>query len=194
MTKRSPQTLPFLAPARPSAPRGSTSPRVRVFAYGSNLCADQMARRCPTARAIAVAVLPRHKLAFAGFSVGWQGAVADIVPHPDREVPGVVYEVSVPDLQALDRAEGVPMVYERTLRRVVDEAGVGLVVHVYRQRQPAEPGPPTEMYLRQILRGYQRHGIDLDRMLAAMETPRKARDGGRDAAHGRRRRLAQKKG
>jgi len=168
-------SFPFdTAPAAPARPRpirrdhvGGNERVCLYFAYGSNICLDQMRRRCPNARPLGVAVLPYHGLAFAGFSASWGGAVAHVVPHPTREVPGVIYELSVADLRALDRAEGVPLAYRRTLRRVVDETGAEHVVHVY-LHQSTEPGTPTEEYLRQILRGYQRHRIDLDRMLAAM--------------------------
>jgi gamma-glutamylcyclotransferase len=148
-------------------PRGNP-PVARCFAYGSNLCPAQMTTRCPTARAAFTAVLPRHTLTFGGFSSRWGGAVADVAPHPNRSVPGVVYEMSVADLRTLDRVEGTPFAYRRRLRRVVDPGGASHVVFVYIQAPPVVPGPPTEEYLRTIARGYQRHGIDLARLLAAM--------------------------
>ena len=69
---------------------------------------------------------------------------------------------------ALDRFEGVPFAYERTLRRVVDESGDAHVVHVYKQPGADRTASPSEAYLRQIMRGYLHHGIALERLFAAI--------------------------
>jgi gamma-glutamylcyclotransferase len=154
------------APVQPR--RRDDRRRVRVFAYGSNLHPGQIRERCPSARTLFRAGLPGHGLAFVGFSATWLGPVANVARHATRLVPGVVYEISRGDLKALDRFEGVPFAYERTLRRVVDESGDAHVVHVYLQRSASRPAAPSEAYLRQIMRGYLHHGIELARLFAAM--------------------------
>jgi cation transport regulator ChaC len=71
------------------------------FAYGSNIDAAAMARRCAKARALGRAFLPRHRFALMpdGF--------ATIVRDPAATVAGVLWELSFSDLAALDRYEGV---------------------------------------------------------------------------------------
>jgi gamma-glutamylcyclotransferase len=167
--------------------------RVRVFAYGSNLHPGQMLERCPSARALFRACLPQHGLVFVGFSVTWQGPVANVMRHATRGVPGVVYEIRRRDLRALDRFEGVPFAYERTLRRVLDESDDAHVVHVYMQRGADRAAAPSEAYLRQIMRGYLHHGIELHRLFDAIgiQPPRALRPAVRAQAGARKRRRAQ---
>ena len=61
-------------------------PPLLYFAYGSNLDADQMRTRCPTARAVSQARLPDHRLAFTHPSRRWRGGSADIVPAAGQAV------------------------------------------------------------------------------------------------------------
>jgi cation transport regulator ChaC len=71
------------------------------FAYGSNMDAAAMTRRCARARLVGRAFLPRHRFALMpdGF--------ATIVRDPSATVAGVLWEVGFGDLAALDRYEGV---------------------------------------------------------------------------------------
>jgi gamma-glutamylcyclotransferase len=177
---RAPTTKMSTASAPDAARRRRDRRRVRVFAYGSNLHPGQMRDRCPSAQALFRACLPRHRMVFVGFSVTWRGPVANVTRHVARVVPGVVYEISGRDLLALDRFEGVPFAYERTLRRVVDESGHAHVVHVYKQPGADRTAAPSEAYLRQIVRGYLHHGIELERLYAAIgiQPPRALRRAG----------------
>ena len=83
------------------------SARHLYFAYGSNLCVQQMARRCPDAVGARHAFLHGHD-----WLINERG-VATIAPFTGSEVHGVVWEVSERDLAALDSAEGVPVRYRR---------------------------------------------------------------------------------
>lgn len=87
------------------------------FAYGSNLDAQQMTRRCPTATMVAVASLAGHRIAFAGSSRTWHGAVATLLPDPQGSIAGLVWALGKVDLPALDGFEGHLRSYRR---RVVD--------------------------------------------------------------------------
>ena len=89
------------------------------FAYGSNLDADQMRARCPSSRGLFRARLPHHRLDFTYYSSRWSGGAADVVPHSDHEVWGVVYELDEEDLVRLDRYEGG---YDRVHLEVTDDA------------------------------------------------------------------------
>ncbi len=83
------------------------------FAYGSNLHAAQMAKRCADSKRIGRAVLVGHRLDFTRRSGDWKGGVADIVPNPGHEVWGLLYQISDADLCSLDRYEGYPTLYGR---------------------------------------------------------------------------------
>ena len=67
---------------------------IAVFAYGSNLVAEQMRHRCPSAtRGAMPAQLPGWRLAFSGWSAGWGGAVATVERSKGSTVEGVVWWV-----------------------------------------------------------------------------------------------------
>lgn len=79
---------------------------VCYFAYGSNLDADQMRERCPSAQPGERARLDGHRLGFTHFSKRWDGGAADLLPASDSSVWGVLYRLHVDDLEHLDRFEG----------------------------------------------------------------------------------------
>ncbi len=130
------------------------------FAFGSNIDVGQMRRRCPGARVFGEAVLPKHRLVFNGFSQGWGGAVASVMRDDRSEVPGVVYEVGVEDVERLDGYEGHPWVYERRVRSVILSDGSRRRAHVYIHTQPNLVGRPSWKYVMTIWRAYQARGFD----------------------------------
>lgn len=71
------------------------------FAYGSNMDVEQMARRCPRSRPLGAARLMRHRLAV--MREGWLTAMRD----PTAAVEGVLWDVALADMRALDRYEGL---------------------------------------------------------------------------------------
>ena len=81
------------------------------FAYGSNMSAAQMRRRCPGARAIGAGVLHGWR-----FTINARGT-ATIVARPDAAVHGVIWRVTAQNLARLDVFEGVAR--RRYVRRMV---------------------------------------------------------------------------
>ncbi|MFM8364661.1 MAG: gamma-glutamylcyclotransferase family protein [Verrucomicrobiota bacterium] len=80
---------------------------VLVFAYGSNMCPEQMVKRCPAAEVVGVGVLAGHTLVFPRWSKRWKGGVAGIARSSvDSNVEGIVWKISEEDLINLDRFEG----------------------------------------------------------------------------------------
>ena len=77
--------------------------RHSYFAYGSNLCVRQMARRCPDAVDPRPAMLADHDWLIN------QRGVATVEPFDGSQVHGVVWQVTDHDLATLDSAEGVPV-------------------------------------------------------------------------------------
>jgi len=64
------------------------------FAYGANLDLRGFRRRCPGATIIGRARLSGYRLCFTRYSRAEKGGVADIVPEPDTEVWGALYDES----------------------------------------------------------------------------------------------------
>lgn len=118
------------------------------FAYGSNLDADQMRQRCPSARAVFRARLDHYRLDFTHPSRRWRGGAADVLPCVGDCVWGVVYELHEEDLERLDRYEGG---YERVVLYVSDDAGREHPVLSYAVREKTRL-PPTRAYLDKMLR------------------------------------------
>ncbi|QGM96162.1 gamma-glutamylcyclotransferase family protein [Methylocystis parvus] len=71
------------------------------FAYGSNMDAAAMARRCPRSRLVGRARLARWRF------VVMPSGFASVVPDPRANVYGALWEVPVSDVAALDRYEQV---------------------------------------------------------------------------------------
>ena len=93
--------------------------RKKYFAYGSctNLesfrgtmrnvgCEDKF-------RICGVGILDNYRLAFTRYSQNWRGGVLDIIESPGDYVLGVVYEIPVNAVPALDAREGAPKYYKR---------------------------------------------------------------------------------
>jgi hypothetical protein len=93
------------------------------FAYGSNMDVGAMAHRCPRSKALGLARLERHRLAV--MREGWLTAVRD----PHSAVHGVLWDLALSDIAALDRHEGLsqglyiketqPIIAERAPKRAI---------------------------------------------------------------------------
>jgi hypothetical protein len=88
------------------------------FAYGSNMDVNAMARRCPRSRALGPARLERRRLQV--MREGWLTAVRD----PRSAVHGVLWELALSDVGALDRYEGLPDgLYAKFVQTIVAQRG-----------------------------------------------------------------------
>lgn len=120
------------------------------FAYGSNMCLDQMARRCPASRPVGLARLMRHR--FVVMPEGW----ASVARAPRGEVWGLVWELAHADVPALDRYESVGTgLYSKVVQNILASPGKGgaggprrALVYVGR---PGEGGVPQPGYMEGIL-------------------------------------------
>src|SRR3981081_990671 len=119
--------------------------RHSYFAYGSNLCVRQMARRCPGA------VDPRPaKLADHDWLINERG-VATVEPFDGSHVHGVVWRLTDHDLATLDSAEGVPVRYRRDRLTVLTNDGPS-EAWVYIDHR-VDPGAPRPGYLERLVTG-----------------------------------------
>ncbi len=125
--------------------------RHSYFAYGSNLCVQQMARRCPNAINPRPATLADHD-----WLINERG-VATVEPFDGSQVHGVVWQLDDHDLATLDSAEGVPVRYRRDRLTVHTDAGPA-EAWVYIDHR-VDPGPPRPGYLERIIAGALHHGL-----------------------------------
>jgi phage replication-related protein YjqB (UPF0714/DUF867 family) len=125
--------------------------RHAYFAYGSNLCVAQMARRCLNATNPRPAMLAKHDWLIN------QRGVATVEPFPGTDVHGVVWEISDDDLASLDKAEGVPMRYRRDRLAVHSEDGPS-DAWVYIDHR-VTPGAPRPGYLDRIVAAALHHRL-----------------------------------
>ena len=114
------------------------------FAYGSNMSVQAMARRCPRSKAICAARLERHRLAV--MREGWLTAVRD----PRSAVHGVLWDVALSDMPALDRYEGLAQgLYAKLPQPVVAPAGAKRALVYFGAN--AGPGIPRSDYMAEIV-------------------------------------------
>jgi hypothetical protein len=89
-----------------------------VFAYGANMDVAGMAVRCPRSKPIGRARLMRHRL--VAMREGWLNVTRDArsMAH------GILWDVALADVAALDRYEGVGGgLYIKRLQAVVTDTG-----------------------------------------------------------------------
>ncbi|WP_439813842.1 gamma-glutamylcyclotransferase family protein [Zavarzinia sp. CC-PAN008] len=115
-------------------------PAIRYFAFGSNMCVEQMALRCPAAVKRGLAVLADHR-----FLINGRG-VATVVPTPGACVHGLLWDLTPACEAVLDRYEGVAQqVYVRRMLVVGTQPALVYVA------ADSVAGPPRPDYLERIL-------------------------------------------
>jgi hypothetical protein len=138
-----------------------------IFAFGSNLCEQQMLQRCPSCELVDKAFLDDYRLAFGSFSHGWGGGVATVALARGHKVRGVLYRLSKRDLAKLDRHEGCPFQYVRVagfvrMRRKMIKANW----YVLTTDKPF--APPSAAYLAVISRRYRQLRFSRKALRAAL--------------------------
>ena len=71
-------------------------------AYGSNMDPEQMLERCPHSPFLGTGWLDGWRLTFGGEEMGWDGALAMVVPDPESQVFVALYDLSPYDQDVLD--------------------------------------------------------------------------------------------
>jgi gamma-glutamylcyclotransferase (GGCT)/AIG2-like uncharacterized protein YtfP len=124
------------------------------FAYGSNMDAAAMARRCPHSAPIGPARLIRHRLAV--MREGWLTAVRD----PRGTVHGVLWNLALSDMPALDRYEGVASgLYRKALQGVATQTGAKRALVYFGDN--AGPGVVSPAYIEAIVAAARIWGLPL---------------------------------
>lgn len=133
-----------------------------MWAYGSNLCVRQMARRCPDARKVKALPVYGAKLVFRGV------ADVQITDNPADVALGGLWRISRRDEDNLDRYEGVKSgLYTKEYFFIRDQSRHYHKVLYYKM---ASDGifPPDELYLDCIVQGYMDFGLDMTKLDAAV--------------------------
>ena len=114
------------------------------FAYGSNMDAGAMARRCPRSKALGLARLERHRLAL--MREGWLTAVR----APSSAVHGVLWDLALSDIPALDRYENLAQgLYAKLTQPVIAERGPKQAIVYFGVN--SGPGVPRAAYIAEVL-------------------------------------------
>ena len=111
-----------------------------------------MAVRCPGARVVGLARLARHRLALM------REGYATIVRDPHRSVHGLLWDVPLADLPALDRYEGIGEgLYVKRQQPVVTASGARKALVYFGTN--AGPGKPRPGYLEGVLAAAKEIGL-----------------------------------
>ena len=145
-----------------------------VFAYGSNMDAAAMARRCPRAKPLGLARLARHRLAV--MREGWLTVVRD----PHGSVHGVLWNLALSDMPGLDRYERLAQgLYLKCAQSVVTPGGAKKALVYFGSN--AGPGASTPEYAAAVLAAARSSQLPADGIasLEAVLLAPPARRGGR---------------
>jgi gamma-glutamylcyclotransferase len=140
--------------------RVMTRPRVRYFAYGSNMLTARLRERVPSAAAIGIGQLVGHALRWDKRS--WQDGSgkcdAEATSRNDDVVWGVLFELDPEDKPALDKAEGVGAGYLEKTVNVLTEAGRVTAV-TYCANDKDSTLRPYHWYKALVIAGAREHGL-----------------------------------
>jgi gamma-glutamylcyclotransferase (GGCT)/AIG2-like uncharacterized protein YtfP len=115
------------------------------FAYGSNMDEPALVSRCPKARRLGLARLPRHR--FALMSSGY----ATVRRDARAEVHGVLYDLALSDIGPLDRYEEVDGgLYVKAIQPVLREGAGAVRALVYLGCDDTD-GPPVPGYMEAVV-------------------------------------------
>jgi len=119
---------------------------------------DEMAYRCPGARALGLAVLNGYRLEFKSY--------ATIVPNPKESVEGVLWSITESDEWALDMLEGYPEFYQK-ITVAVNQNDIKHIAMTYIMTPREQGHTPSDSYYSMVSEGYQQFGLSQHQLLEA---------------------------
>ena len=123
------------------------------FAYGSNMDIAAMAARCPRSRPLGQARLMRHRF------VIMQAGYASVERDPRATVHGLLYDLALADVAALDRYEAVGQgLYSKIIQGVIRASGGPVQALVYIGRG-ASGGRPLPGYMEGVVSAARQAGL-----------------------------------
>lgn len=126
--------------------------RSLMFAYGSNMYAQQALKRMPNAKKYGIAKLIDYAFNFAG------NGVASVYEKINSKVPGVLYSITDNDFAKMDSFEGFPYVYNCYKLPIEHHSSIK-EAWVYINNSKNIFSVPREDYIYKILLGAEQSGI-----------------------------------
>ncbi|MBG0808745.1 gamma-glutamylcyclotransferase [Methylosinus sp. H3A] len=123
------------------------------FAYGANLDVSAMAARCPKSRPLGLGRLARYRFAIQ------ETGFATVVPDARAQVHGLLYDLAMADVPALDRYEEVGRGLYRKVVQPVLRAPVGSARALVYLGTAAREGAPAPGYVENIVASAQALGL-----------------------------------
>ncbi len=115
------------------------------FSYGSNMDVEAMAARAPKSRPLGVARLPRSRF------IIMDGGYASVIPDPQRNVFGVLWDLALADVRLLDRYEDIASgLYRKVIQPVLRDGGGSARALVYIGASSAR-GEPHSGYMESVI-------------------------------------------
>lgn len=135
--------------------------RILYFAYGSNMAAERLRTRVPSAKLVGVAKLIRYTLKFHKPSKKDRSGKCDasFSGNAQDKVLGALYSIQSNDLPALDRAEGCGYGYERRTVSVILASGPSFDAQTYIATEIDGNLRPLDWYKEHVLRGARAIGL-----------------------------------
>jgi hypothetical protein len=125
------------------------------FAYGSNMDQAAMLARCPASKPVGIGRLMRHR--FMIFDEGY----ATVIRDPQRAVWGMVWDLALADVPALDRYESLSTgLYTKVVQPIVTAQGPRRAI-LYVGRS-AKPGKPLPGYMEGVVEAARHAGLPED--------------------------------
>jgi len=131
----------------------------RIYAsYGMNTNGREMSLRCPNAISLGKNEIPGLQLAFRGH--------ADVEQNHESTLQIVLWYISEACEDALDKLEGYPHYYNKTMVPVTYR-GKEYESMIYYMNHEHNYSPPSQRYIRMLEQGYREHGLDLNQIYSA---------------------------
>ncbi|MDB5572373.1 MAG: gamma-glutamylcyclotransferase [Hyphomicrobiales bacterium] len=123
------------------------------FAYGSNMDVAAMQARCPRSTPLGLGRLARYRF------LVMQGGYASIAPDPRRMVHGVLWDLALADVRALDAYENVAGGLYRKIQQPVLRAQGGSARALVYVGHTHAPGAPLPGYMENVIAAGRSAGL-----------------------------------
>ncbi len=136
------------------------------FAYGSNMCEEQMSERCKDARLIGIAWIENYRLNFRKSSSRYYATIDSSL---GEKVEGLLWLISQSDEKELDSCEGVRRndCYRKKVVEVQTKNGQSqALIYVLPEDRPL--GTTSEDYYRKLQAIYAKYSFDQSMLLEAL--------------------------
>lgn len=145
----------------------------RYFGYGSNMLTQRLtaANRCPNARLVGVATVEAFHLDFSKRSKRDGSGKATLRPRNAGRVYGVLFDIPLTELDALNREEGLNSGYYLVDDFKVSYAGETVTARAYLAEKNEEDLRPFDWYLALTVAGAHQHQIPADYVANLRATP-----------------------